>query len=76
MVVVVVSGLLYFKDTCEEVRERFMEKLNKYLFSLQLPLGYLSMMVYAGVEPHKPRLNKVTTDLQYATNVLTYDIPF
>ena len=36
-----------------------MVKLNKGLLSLQLPLGYLSIMVYAGIEPDKARRDRV-----------------
>lgn len=46
------------QDTCEEVRSRFMEKLNKGLLSLRLPLGYLAFMVFVGTEPNKPLLNR------------------
>ncbi len=37
-----------------------MEKLNKDLLSLQLPLGYLSIMVYSGIEPEKSRRDKAS----------------
>ena len=41
------------------MREKFLEKLNKGLMSLQLPLGYLSIMVYVGIEPEKACRDKV-----------------
>ena len=41
------------QDTCEQVRDRFVHKLNKGLKSLRLPLGYLSIFALAGIEPRK-----------------------
>ena len=36
-----------------------MEKLNKTLSRLELPLSYLAIMVYAGIEPSKAIHSKV-----------------
>ena len=44
---------LFVQDTCEQVRDRFVQKLNKGLKSLRLPLGYLSIFALAGIEPRK-----------------------
>lgn len=41
------------QDTCYEVRKKFCIKLNKGLKNLQLPLGYLAVFVYSGIEPNK-----------------------
>ena len=41
------------QDSCEEVREKFLDKLHKGLQNMQLPLWYLSIMVYVGTEPSK-----------------------
>lgn len=62
------------QDSCEEVRERFVEKLNKYLLSFQLPLEYLSIMVYAGTEPCKTRRDKVRASSLLLSCCLRYRI--
>ena len=41
------------QDTCYEVRKKFCIKLNNGLKNLQLPLGYLAVFVYSGIEPEK-----------------------
>jgi len=45
--------LALLQDTCEQVRDRFVRKLNKGLKTLRLPLGYLSFFALAGIEPRK-----------------------
>lgn len=47
------------QDSCEEVREKFLDKLHKGLQNMQLPLWYLSIMVYVGTEPSKVLRGKV-----------------
>lgn len=49
----------FSQDTCEEVRGKFMDKLNKGLLRMQLPMYYLSIMVYAGIEPNRTHHAKV-----------------
>lgn len=45
------------------MRKRFCVKLNKGLKSLQLPLGYLAIFVYSGIEPDKETKNEVSYGL-------------
>ena len=52
--------LLFFQDTCHEVRKMFCSKLNKGLRNLHLPLGYLAIFVYSGIEPDKETKNEVS----------------
>ena len=51
----------FLQDTCEQVRDRFVHKLNKGLKSLRLPLGYLSVFALAGIEPRKETRIQVLT---------------
>lgn len=42
------------------MREKLLGKLHKGLQNMQLPLWYLSIMVYVGTEPSKLLRNKVS----------------
>ena len=52
------------------MRKKFCVKLNKGLKSLHLPLGYLAVFVYAGIEPDKETRNEVSDGIDCPGDLL------
>ena len=60
------------QDTCEQVRDRFVHKLNKGMKALKLPLGYLSFFAMAGIEPRKEsRAQVLQSDVQSCNGMVS-----
>lgn len=47
--------MVVVQDPCEEVRQRFVQKLHKGLISLKLPLQYLAVLSLGALDPLKER---------------------